>query len=44
MTMMMIMLMMWKIMYSFHKLYNPAASGQTRDLCEDPVCRLQLRF
>ncbi len=23
---------------------HPAASGQTRDLCEDPVCRLQLRF
>ncbi len=23
---------------------HPAASGQTRDLCEDPVCRLQLHF
>ncbi len=23
---------------------HPAASGQTRDLCEDPVCRLQLCF
>ncbi len=23
---------------------HPAASGQTRDLCEDPVCRLKLRF
>ncbi len=23
---------------------HPAASGQTRDLCEDPVCRLQLRI
>ncbi len=23
---------------------HPEASGQTRDLCEDPVCRLQLRF
>ncbi len=23
---------------------HPAASGQTRDLCEYPVCRLQLRF
>ncbi len=23
---------------------HPATSGQTRDLCEDPVCRLQLRF
>ncbi len=23
---------------------HPAASGQTRDLCEDTVCKLQLRF
>ncbi len=23
---------------------HPAASGKTRDLCEDPVCELQLRF
>ncbi len=23
---------------------HPAASGQTRDLCEAPVCRLQLHF
>ncbi len=23
---------------------HPAASEQTRDLCEDPVCRLQLHF
>ncbi len=23
---------------------HPAASGQTRDLCKDPVCRLQLCF